>query len=104
MNVCCVSGGATVEFVHSITNSWTVGTTTYYRHKVVIKNTSEKPISDLKLEIQNLSGSIWGLSPTSEKNIYEIPQWLKVLNPGSVCIFVYVQEGPQAKISVLSYH
>ncbi|XP_004505716.1 endoglucanase 5 [Cicer arietinum] len=96
--------GAPVEFLHSISSSWTVGDTTYYRHKVIIKNTSIKPISDLKLVIENLSGSVWGLSPTGEKNIYELPQWLKVLNPGSECIFVYVQGGPQAKILIQSFH
>ena len=96
--------GAPVEFLHSITSSWSVGATTYYRHKVIIKNTSLKPITDLKLVIENLSGSIWGLSPTKEKNIYELPQWLKVLNPGSECTFVYVQGGPQAKISIHSFY
>ncbi|XP_052205112.1 endoglucanase 5 [Diospyros lotus] len=96
--------GAPVEFFHSIGSSWTVGRTTYYRHKVVIKNVSQKPITDLKLGIENLSGSLWGLSPTQEKNIYELPQWLKVLKPGSECIFIYIQGGPQAKVSVQSYH
>ncbi|KAI4356914.1 hypothetical protein L6164_000896 [Bauhinia variegata] len=99
------SGGVPVEFVHSITGSWTAGETNYYRHRVVIKNTSEKPISDLKLVIENLTGPLWGLSPvTQEKNTYELPEWLRVLNPGSECMFVYVQGGPQAKISVSSYH
>ncbi|KAB2042432.1 hypothetical protein ERO13_D02G187700v2 [Gossypium hirsutum] len=92
-----------VRFLHSITNTWNVGKTTYYRHKVVIKNTSEKPITDLKLVIEDLSGNLWGLSPTPVKNTYELPPWLKVLNPGSDCSFVYIQEGPQAKVSVLSY-
>ncbi|KAJ1389668.1 Six-hairpin glycosidase superfamily [Sesbania bispinosa] len=99
-----ITHGAPVEFLHTISSSWTVGATTYYRHKVIIKNTSLKPISDLKLVIKNLSGSLWGLSPTSEKNTYELPQWHKVLNPGSECMFVYVQEGPQAKISIQSFH
>lgn len=76
----------------------------YYRHKVIIKNTSQKPITDLKLLIENLSGPLWGLSPTNVKNIYELPLWQKVLNPGAECIFVYIQGGPQAKLSVLSYH
>ncbi|KAG4208942.1 hypothetical protein ERO13_A03G164400v2 [Gossypium hirsutum] len=92
-----------VRFLHSITNTWNVGKTTYYRHKVVIKNTSEKPITDLKLVLEDLSGNLWGLSPTPVKNTYELPPWLKVLNPGSDCSFVYIQEGPQAKVSVLSY-
>ncbi|KAA8533359.1 hypothetical protein F0562_033108 [Nyssa sinensis] len=93
-----------VEFLHSITDTWTVGRMTYYRHKVIIKNTSEKPITDLKLTIENLTGSVWGLSPTLERNTYELPQWLKVLNPGSQCSFIYVQGGPQAKVSIQSYH
>ncbi|KAJ0432225.1 putative cellulase [Helianthus annuus] len=84
--------------------SWTVGGIGYYRHKVIIKNRSEKPITDLKLEIENLSGAIWGLSPTQNKNIYELPKWIKVIKPGSECSFVYVQGGPQAKVSVQSFH
>lgn len=96
--------GAPIELVHSISSSWNVGATTYYRHKVIIKNTSGKPISELKLAITNLSGPLWGLSPTQEKNTYELPQWLNVLNPGSECVFVYVQGGPQANVSVLNFH
>lgn len=77
---------------------------TYYRHKVTIKNTSQKPISDLKLTVENLTGSVWGLTPTREKNTYELPQWLNVLKSGSECSFIYVQGGPQAKVTVQSYH
>ncbi|KAF8009067.1 hypothetical protein BT93_J0147 [Corymbia citriodora subsp. variegata] len=92
-----------VEFLHSITNSWSHGGATYFRHQVVIKNTSQKPILDLKLRIENLSGSLWGLTPTQEKNIYQLPQF-QVVKPRSQYMFVYVQGGPQAKISVVSYH
>ncbi|KAF7144693.1 hypothetical protein RHSIM_Rhsim04G0167400 [Rhododendron simsii] len=63
--------GIPVEFLHSITDTWTVGRTSYYRHKVIIKNVS---------------------------------QWLKILKPSSECSFVYIQGGPQAEISVQSYH
>ncbi|XP_059635973.1 endoglucanase 5 [Cornus florida] len=93
-----------VEFLHSISSSWSIGRTTYYRHKVIIKNVSQKPITNLKLRVENLTGSLYGLSPTQEKGTYELPQWLKVLNPGSDCSFVYVQGGPQAKVLVQSYH
>ncbi|KAF9624034.1 hypothetical protein IFM89_007732 [Coptis chinensis] len=93
-----------VAFLHSITDTWTVGQRTYYRHKVNIKNISLKPITQLKLLIENLSGSLWGLSPTPEKNTYKFPQWLQTLKPGSQCSFVYVQGGPQAKVSVISYN
>ncbi|KAG8379042.1 hypothetical protein BUALT_Bualt07G0047000 [Buddleja alternifolia] len=93
-----------VEFLHSITNSWGVGMQTYYRHKVIIKNVSQKPIRELKLYIVKLTGSLWGLSPTRQKNIYELPEWLKVIEPGSECTFVYIQGGAQAKIIVQSYH
>ncbi|KAL4638276.1 hypothetical protein ACB092_03G135300 [Castanea dentata] len=95
---------APVQFLHSITSTWTIAQSAYYRHKVLIKNTSQKPITDLKLLIEKLSGPLWGLSPTNVKNIYELPLWQKVLNPGAECIFVYIQGGPQAKLSVLSYH
>ncbi|KAK6921453.1 Carbohydrate binding domain CBM49 [Dillenia turbinata] len=98
------SADVPVELLHSITNTWTVGPATYYRHMVIIKNTSKKPITNLKLKIEYLSGSLWGLTPTAQKNVYELPQQLKVLNPGAECTFVYVQGGPQAKVSVLSYN
>ncbi|XP_039138580.1 endoglucanase 13 [Dioscorea cayenensis subsp. rotundata] len=93
-----------VEILHSITKVWKHNGVDYYRHKVNIKNTCGKPITELKLAMENLSGPIWGLLPTLEKNVYELPSWIKVLNPGSQFTFVYVQEGPQAKVSVLSYH
>ncbi|XP_062090042.1 endoglucanase 5 [Humulus lupulus] len=93
-----------LKLVHSITSTWNVGHETYYRHKVVIKNTSRKKITSLKLAIHNLTGSLWGLSPSKEKNTYDLPQWIKVLKPGEQCSFVYVQGGPQAKVTILSYH
>ncbi|KAL0355989.1 UNVERIFIED_CONTAM: Endoglucanase 5 [Sesamum radiatum] len=93
-----------VQFLHTITNTWTVGKEAYYRHKVIIKNVSEKPIRGLKLHIENLTGTLWGLSPTQEKNTYELPEWLKVLEPGSDCSFVYIQGGAQANILVQAYH
>ncbi|KAJ6678148.1 ENDOGLUCANASE 5 [Salix viminalis] len=95
---------APVEFLHSITKTWTVGPTTYYRHRVIIKNKSEKPVKDLKLVVEGLTGSIWGLIPAQQRNTYELPQWQKVLQPGSECSFVYVQGGPQAKVTVQSYN
>ncbi|KAL3640660.1 hypothetical protein CASFOL_015628 [Castilleja foliolosa] len=93
-----------VEFIHSLTNTWTVDKETYYRHKVIIKNVTNKPIKGMKLKVENLTGTIWGLTPTQEKNTYELPEWLKVLEPGSECSFVYVQGGAQAKFSVQGYH
>ncbi|KAL2253987.1 UNVERIFIED_CONTAM: Endoglucanase 5 [Sesamum indicum] len=93
-----------VEFVHVITNSWTVANKTYYRHKVIIKNVSQKPITALKLYFESLTGSLWGLTPTQDKNTYVLPEWIKVFEPGSECTFVYIQGGAQAKISVQSYH
>ncbi|KAK8985306.1 hypothetical protein V6N11_068571 [Hibiscus sabdariffa] len=95
--------GEPVKFVHSITSKWNVGKLTYYRHKVTMKNTSQKPITDVKVVVQELKGPIWGLSATAVRNTYELPQWLRVLKPGSECSFVYVQGGPQAKVSLLSY-
>ncbi|XP_060195705.1 endoglucanase 5 [Lycium barbarum] len=96
--------GAPVIFLHSIISTWTIGPTTYYKHKVAVKSTSQNPITDLKLVVENLSGSLWGLSPCPEKNTYELPQWNRVLKPGSELIFVYIQGGAQAKISIKSYH
>ncbi|XP_024006226.1 endoglucanase 5 isoform X2 [Eutrema salsugineum] len=96
--------GAPIEFLHSITANWMAWNTRYYRHKVIIKNNSQKPISDLKLKIEDLSGPIWGLNPTGQKNTYQLPQWQKTLRAGQAYDFVYVQGGPQAKVSVLSYN
>ncbi|KAH0990775.1 hypothetical protein GBA52_002258 [Prunus armeniaca] len=96
--------GTPIKFIHSISNTWSIGKMTYYRHKVILKNTSQKPVTDVKLMIENLQGPLWGLSPTTEKNTYELLQWQKVLQPASECTFVYIQGGPQAKISILSYH
>lgn len=98
------SAGTPIKFIHSISNTWSIGKMTYYRHKVILKNTSQKPVTDVKLMIENLQGPLWGLSPTPEKNTYELLQWQKVLQPASECTFVYIQGGPQAKISILSYH
>ncbi|CAN8288484.1 unnamed protein product [Cochlearia groenlandica] len=96
--------GSQIEFLHSITMNWYVGYTRYYRHKVIIKNNSQKLISNLKLKIEELSGPIWGLAPTGQKNVYQLPTWQKTLKAGQAFDFVYVQGGPQAKVSVLSYN
>ncbi|KAI3922883.1 hypothetical protein MKW98_007014 [Papaver atlanticum] len=92
-----------VVFTHSITGSWKVGTKALYRHQVVIKNTSKKHITYLKMGIENLSGELWGLTKIYHKNIYELPAWLKGLKPGSQHSFVYIQGGPQAKVRILNY-
>lgn len=89
--------------MHSITASWDDKGKTYYRHKVLIKNTSMKTVRDLKLKIDNLSGPIYGLMPTSQKKIYQVPPHLKALLAGAELSFVYIQGGPQAKVSIHSY-
>uniref|UniRef100_A0A1J3I9Q1 Endoglucanase n=1 Tax=Noccaea caerulescens TaxID=107243 RepID=A0A1J3I9Q1_NOCCA len=96
--------GAPIEFLHSITTNWMAGNTRYYRHKVIIKNNSQKPITDLKLKIENLSGPIYGLIPTGQKNTYQLPQWQQTLRAGQAYGFVYIQGGPQAKVTVLTYN
>lgn len=96
--------GAPIEFLHSITANWMAWNTRYYRHKVIIKNSSQKQIPDLKLKIEDLSGPIWGLIPTGQKNTYQLPRWQKILRAEQTHDFVYVQGGPQAKVSVLSYY
>ncbi|KAK1296960.1 Endoglucanase 5 [Acorus calamus] len=96
--------GVPVQFIHSITNSWVSEGATHYRHKVIVKNMSKKPITELRLSFENLTGELWGLSPSSEKNVYVLPSWLKVLHPGEEFSFVYIQGGPQAKVSIIGYH
>ncbi|KAL5983073.1 hypothetical protein ACLOJK_017153 [Asimina triloba] len=94
-----------VEWVHKITNTWTSGGETYHRYKVIIENKSGNAIKELKLKMEDLSGSLWGLSPVvGEKDTFHLPPWIQVLQPGSQCTFTYVQGGPQAKISILSYN
>ena len=92
------------EFLHTITNTWKDKGVDYYCHRVTVKNTGSKPITDVKLRIENLSGPLWGLSPTTENNIYELPPWLKLVKPGTQFNFVYIQGGSQANFSVVSYH
>uniref|UniRef100_A0A7N0ZXN9 Endoglucanase n=1 Tax=Kalanchoe fedtschenkoi TaxID=63787 RepID=A0A7N0ZXN9_KALFE len=92
-----------VTFYHTVTKTWVTGKETQYRHQVVIKNTSEKTISSLKLAFDHLSGPLWGLTATAVKNTFELPQWMHGLQPGAECTVVYVQGGPQATISVISY-
>ncbi|KAL9265207.1 Endoglucanase 5-like protein [Drosera capensis] len=79
------------------------GGETYYRHKVIVKNTSKSPIANLKLQIENFTGQLYGLSPMAEKGVYGTPKNLRVLNSGSEFQFVFIQGGPQAKVSVISY-
>ncbi|CAL9200487.1 unnamed protein product [Musa hybrid cultivar] len=94
---------AAVEFVHTITNTWKYQGEDYYRHQVAVKNTCGERITYLKLKIENLTGPLWGLSQTQEKKMYELPPWLQVLEPGAGFIFVYIQGGPQAAVSVVAY-
>ncbi|ONK64163.1 uncharacterized protein A4U43_C07F22750 [Asparagus officinalis] len=93
-----------VEFFHSITHAWRHKGEDYYRHKVTVINKCGKPITEVKFSIENLSGPLWGLSPTSEENEYELPKWIKVVKPGMRFSFIYVQGGSQAKVSVVAYH
>ncbi|THU44276.1 hypothetical protein C4D60_Mb02t05700 [Musa balbisiana] len=94
---------AAVEFVHTITNTWKYQGEDYYRHQVAVKNTCGERITYLKLKIENLTGPLWGLSQTQEKKMYELPPWLQVLEPGAGFVFVYIQGGPQAAVSVVAY-
>ncbi|XP_031475956.1 endoglucanase 5-like [Nymphaea colorata] len=95
-------GEGPVTFVHSVTNSWRQNETTMYRHRVVVKNVSGKTITELKLQIEGLTGHLWGLQPADGKNVFTLPKWLPEVKPEQEFDFVYVQEGPQAHISVLS--
>ncbi|KAL9681571.1 hypothetical protein QQ045_013356 [Rhodiola kirilowii] len=92
-----------VTFFHTVTKTWVTAKETQYRHQVVVKNTSNKHISYLKLAFDHLAGPLWGLTQTKEKNTFELPQWMHGLKPGAECTVVYVQGGPQATISVISY-
>ncbi|CAO2814097.1 unnamed protein product [Amaranthus hypochondriacus] len=93
-----------IKFVHSITGTWAHKGETFYHHTVIVKNLSKKSVKDLKLKIENLSGPIYGLIQTNEKSIYVLPPHLKVMLPSAEFSFVYVQGGPQAKVSIQSYN
>eukprot|EP01018_Ginkgo_biloba_P006892 Gb_28546 [translate_table: standard] len=91
-----------VELLHTIGDSWTSGGRMYYRHKVTVVNISNKPITELILSIKDLAGPLWGLSQCKDEDCYMLPPWLKVIVPGHGFHFVYIQAGPQAKISFVS--
>ncbi|KAK3143376.1 hypothetical protein QOZ80_4AG0299590 [Eleusine coracana subsp. coracana] len=95
--------GSPLEFVHTVSNSWTTNGVEYYRHVVTAKNKCGQPITYLKLHIKQLSGPIYGLSSTPAKDMYEFPSWLKRLNADEQFTVVYIQGGPAAKISVVDY-
>ncbi|XP_062184917.1 endoglucanase 13-like [Phragmites australis] len=97
------SKGSPLEFVHTVTNSWKTTGVEYYRHVVTAKNTCGHPITYLKLHVKELSGPIYGLTSTHEKDMYEFPSWLTTLGAGEQLTIVYIQGGPAAKISVVSY-
>lgn len=99
-----LAASSSIKFIHSITATWKVKGVAFYRHRVLIKNTSKKPIRYLKLRLENLTGPVYGLTFTHSKGIYSAPANVKILNPGSEFSFVYIQGGPQAKVSVFSYH
>ncbi|CAN6269746.1 unnamed protein product [Urochloa humidicola] len=95
--------GSPLEFVHTVSNSWTTNGVEYYRHVVTGKNTCGHPITYLKLHIKELSGPIYGVSAAKEKDTYEFPAWLTRLGAGEQLTVVYIQGGPPAKISVVNY-
>ncbi|CAL5024768.1 unnamed protein product [Urochloa decumbens] len=95
--------GSPLEFVHTVSNSWTTNGVEYYRHVVTAKNTCGHPITYLKLHIKDLSGPIYGVSAAKEKDTYEFPAWLTSLGAGEQFTIVYVQGGPAAKMSVVNY-
>ncbi|TVU16555.1 hypothetical protein EJB05_40126, partial [Eragrostis curvula] len=97
------SNGSPLEFVHTVSNSWTENGVERYRHVVMAKNTCGHAITFLKLRIKELSGPIYGLTRTPGKDMYQFPSWLKRLNPGEQHTIVYIQGGPAAKISVVDY-
>ncbi|OAY69872.1 Endoglucanase 13, partial [Ananas comosus] len=94
---------APIEFVHKITNTWKTNGTDYFRHEVTGKNVCGKPITYLKLDIENLSGPIYGLKATKAAHMYEFPEWLKALNSKQAFKFVYIQGGEPAKVAVAAY-
>jgi len=96
--------GSPLEFVHTVTHSWTKDGVEYYRHAVTYINTCGQPITYVKLQIEELTGPIYGVSATKEKEMYEFPSWITRLEAGDKRDIVYIQEGgPPAKISVVEY-
>uniref|UniRef100_M8D2G9 cellulase n=1 Tax=Aegilops tauschii TaxID=37682 RepID=M8D2G9_AEGTA len=97
-------GGAPLEFVHAVTNSWEHNGVDHYRHTVTAKNTCGHPITYLKLRIEGLTGPIYGVSATHDKEMYGFPSWVTRLDAGEKLTIVYIQEGgPAAKIAVAEY-
>ncbi|CAM0901689.1 unnamed protein product [Alopecurus aequalis] len=97
-------GDAPLEFVHTVTDTWMTDGVEYYRHAVTAKNTCGQAITYLKLRIEKLTGPIWGVSATQEKEMYEFPSWVTRFEAGAKLDIVYIQAGgPAAKISVAYY-
>ncbi|XP_006653871.1 endoglucanase 13 [Oryza brachyantha] len=92
-----------LEFVHTVTNSWKTNGVDYYRHVVTAKNTCGHAITYLKLQVEELSGPIYGVSSTNAKDMYEFPSWMSRLDAGAQLTIVYIQGGPAAKITVAEY-
>jgi hypothetical protein len=67
------------------------------------KNTCGHPITYLKLHVKGLSGPIYGVLAAKEKDTYELPAWVTSLAAGEQLTIVYIQGGPAAKFSVVSY-
>ncbi|KAE8778352.1 hypothetical protein D1007_48795 [Hordeum vulgare] len=96
-------GGTPLEFVHTVTNTWKTNGVDYYRHVVTGKHACGHPITYLKLRIEGLTGHIYGVSATQEKEMYGFPSWVTRLDVDDKLTIVYIQEGPAAKITVAEY-
>lgn len=75
----------------------------FYRHFVTGSNMCGKTITYLKLKFDGLSGPVYGLNPTNDKDKFEFPAWLAALAPNSQFSFVYIQGGEAAKVTVEKY-
>ncbi|KAK8935595.1 Endoglucanase 6 [Platanthera zijinensis] len=83
------------------TTSWIERGRTYYRYSVVVINNTAKTAKDLKFNVSNLYGPLWGLNQAD--NGYNLPSWFTSLPAGKSLEFVYIHSGSPANIWVTGY-
>ncbi|GER57548.1 endoglucanase 6 [Striga asiatica] len=96
------ASGSPVVVTQKVTSSWVLNGRTYYRYRTTITNKSSKDLRNLKLDISNLYGPLWGL--TKSGNSYFFPSWANSLPAGKSIEFVYIHAASPAKVSVSSYN
>lgn len=94
-------GTTLVSIDQRVTTSWVEEGKTLYRYSAIVTNKSSKKLKNLKLQILNLYGPLWGL--TKSGDYYFFPEWIESLGAGKSIEFVYIHSASKAEVSVSSY-